>query len=257
MNLRIDSTLGFANLRSTPNTSVAPIDRLPVGHLVTTTGDQQGDWRPCRTTLDGNVLNGFVHASLLRGEINPEVDRLVECAGAELREFEYGTRPEMDQDSRTRIADYWIALNMAVQPISTAWSAAFMSFVVRQAALAKSFRFSQRHTTYLSDSKTAKINNDATRAYWAVRLGERRLQIGDLVGAFRTGGTCGSAQKTYDSLPGDFCSHCDVVVSIRNDTAFVVGGNVGDTVKLNKVPLTPAGNAAAGGKRIAVMARNF
>jgi len=231
--------------------------RLPAGQLVVTTGAQQGDWQPCKTTLDGSPFEGFVHASLLRGEINPEVDRLVEFAGAEFRKFRYGTRHETHPDSRARIADYWLALQPNVEPISVAWSAAFISFIVREAALTKTFKFSRRHTVYLSDSKKAKINGDNTKAYWAFRLNERKLQVGDLVGASRTGPGCGTVDHTFDDLPGDFCSHCDVVVSIRNGNAVTIGGNVGDTVKVTDVPLTPDGHAQNGKKRIVVMARNF
>ena len=156
----------------------------------------------------------------------------------------------------TRIASYWDAAGFTFPGVGEAWSAVFISFVVRQAALAKFFKFHKRHTQYLSDSKTAKVNGDATRAYWAVRLSERKLQLGDLVGAYRNGNGCGSAVRTYDSLPGDFCSHCDVVVSIRGDKAYTIGGNVDQTVRVSEVPLTPDGKAKTGGKRITIMAKN-
>jgi len=119
------------------------------------------------------------------------------------------------------------------------------------------FSGAEAHTTYMSDSKRAKLANDATRAYWAVRLSERTLQIGDLVGAYRTGGDCGTAKRTYDSLPGNFCSHCDLVVAIRDGKAFTIGGNVSNTVKAKEIPLTAAGRVPEGSKRIAIMARNF
>lgn len=255
MNLRINSD--EANFRVTPNTSKAPLARLPAGHLVIATSAEAGNWQPCRTTIDGDTLDGFVHNSLLRPEINPEVDRLIEFAGIEFKKFLFGTRHETHPDSRKRIADYWKALPHAVEPVSVAWSAVFISFIVRQATLAKSFKFAQRHTTYMSDSKNAKLAGDASRAYWAVKLSERKLQIGDMVGAYRTGPGCGSAVKTYNSLPGDFCSHCDVVVSIRGNEALTIGGNVGNTVKVTKVPLTATGRVEEGKKRITVMARNF
>ncbi len=63
--------------------------------------------------------------------------------------------------------------------------------------------------------------------------------------------------RTYDSLPGDFCSHCDLVVAMRGGEAITIGGNVGNTVKVKKVPLTATGHASEGSKRIAIMARNF
>lgn len=256
MNLRIDSS--EANLRVTPNTTQAPLARLPVGHLIEALDEPQGNWRPCRTIFDGHDLEGFIHISLLRPEINPEIDRLVELAGAEYMDFLFGTRNESHPDSRKRIKKYWLSFSTTAQDaVSVPWSAAFISFVVKNASLSKSFAFSASHTTYMSDSKRAKLAGDSSRAYWAVRLGERKLQVGDLVGAYRTGGDCGSAVRTYDSLPGDFCSHCDLVVSIRDGKAITIGGNVSNTVKVTEVPLTTTGRAAEGSKRIAIMARNF
>jgi hypothetical protein len=74
---------------------------------------------------------------------------------------------------------------------------------------------------------------------------------------YRTGRDCGSAVRTYDSLPGNFCAHSDLVVALRGDKAITIGGNVGNTVKVTEVPLTATGNAADGKKRIVIMARNF
>jgi hypothetical protein len=257
MDLRIHTA--DANLRATPSTAQSPLSRLPAGHLIVTTGAAQGSWQPCQTTVGGHALNGFVHTSLLRPQINPEVDRLVELAGAEYRDFLFGTRHETHPDSKPRIKAYWLSFQSTAEPVSVAWSAAFISFVVKKAQLAKSFKFSGRHTTYLSDSKRAFTANpqDASRAYWAVRLSDRKLEIGDMVGYYRTGGDCGSAVRTYDSLPGDFCSHCDLVVAIRGNTAITIGGNVSNTVKVTEVPLDANGHVQTGSKRIVVMKRNF
>ena len=255
MNLRIDST--EADLRRTPGTSQAPLARLPIGHPVTATAAQQGAWQPCQTKIDGHDLEGFVRASLLREELSPEVDRLVELAGAEFKRFLFGARHEEHPEAAKRIADYWRSFGHRVEPPSVAWSAAFISFIVKNANLTKSFKFAEAHTTYFSDSKRAKLAGDSSRAYWAVRLSESELQVGDLVGMYRTGGDCGSAVRTYDSLPGDFCSHSDLVVAIRDGKAITIGGNVGNTVKVTEVPLTATGRATDGRKRFVIMARNF
>jgi hypothetical protein len=256
MNLRINSP--EANLRVTPNTSQAPLARLPVGHLVVALDEPQGSWRRCRTRLDNLDLEGFINVSLLRPEINPEVDQLVALAGKEFRHFLFGRRHESHPDSRLRIRDYWLSFSGSAQDaVRVPWSAAFISFVVKNASLSKFFAFDDRHTTYMSDSKRAKLASDSSRAYWAVRLNERQLQVGDLVGAYRTNSDCGFTVRTYDSLPGDFCSHCDFVVAIRGEKAITIGGNVSNTVRVTEVPLTAEGHAAAGGKRIAIMARNF
>lgn len=256
MKLRIDSS--EAKLRATPNTSQAPLARLPVGHPVVALDEPRGNWRPCRTRADNHDLEGFINVSLLRPEISAEVDRLVELAGVEYKRFLFGTRHESHPDSRARIRDYWLSFSStAHDAVSVPWSAAFISFVVKNTNLLKSFAFAESHTTYMSDSKRAKLAGDSTRAYWAVRLNERQLQVGDLIGAYRTGGDCGSAVRTYDSLPGDFCSHCDLVVAIRSGKAITIGGNVSNTVKVTELPLTATGQATPGSKRIAIMARNF
>lgn len=246
-----------ANLRATPGTNQAPLARLPVGHAVVPTTAPQGAWQPCDTQLDGHTLSGFVHGSLLRAPIGPEVDALVQAAGIEYRRFAFGALHETHPDASARIRDYWLSFATHAEPVSVAWSAAFVSFVVRQAALPLSFRFSGRHTDYLSDSKRALLQADTTRAYWAVRLDEPALRVGDMVGAYRTGADCGNAVRTYDSLPGDFCAHCDIVVAIRSGIAVTIGGNVSNTVKVTEVALTPDGRAVDGKKRFVVMTRNF
>lgn len=46
-------------------------------------------------------------------------------------------------------------------------------------------------------------------------------------------------------------------MAARPDKVVVIGGNVGDTVMFNEIPLTPTGRVRAGGKRITTMGRNF
>lgn len=255
MTLRIHAAV--ANLRPVPNTNLAPLTQLPAGHPVEPLGALQGDFRPCRAIIDGFSLDGFVHKTLLRDEINPMVDRLIETVGREFKFFKFGEQFEQHPLSQERIKSYWHSFQATAPPVSEPWSAAFISFCVKKANLELSFKFAGRHTTYLSDSKTAKVNADSSRAYWAFKLSEKVVQVGDLVGAFRTGGTCGTATKTYDSLPGDFCAHCDVVVAIHGDRALAIGGNVGNTVTFKEIPLTPNGRVKAGNKRITTMGRNF
>lgn len=254
MNLRINTA--EANLRASASITQAPLARLPAGHLVVTTAAVQGNFQPCQTQIGGHTLSGCVHNSLLRQEINPEVDRLAEIAGAEYREFLFGTRHETHPDSKVQIKGYWLSFQATANPVSVPWSAAFISFIVERANLTKSFKFAGAHTTYFSDSKTARLAGDTSRAYWAFPLDERILEVGDLIGYFRIGGICGSASHGYDDLPGSFCSHSDIVVAIR-DRAITIGGNVSNTVKVTEVPLTATGSVAPGNKRILIMKRNF
>ena len=254
--LRVDALQ--AHFRSGAAVDQPILATLPVGHLVTATGAASDGWQPCSTNANGKPLAGFVSATLLRAPINPEVDRLVEIAGAELQDFGFGKRKETDTASRARIKIYWQSFGTYAPPADEEpWSAAFISFVVKRAALPKSFKFAGRHTTYLSDSKLAALAHDASFAYWAVPLATAALRVGDLVAAYRTGVNCGYGARTYDSLPGDFCSHCDVVVAIRKGVAHVVGGNVAQSVASKDIRLDAGGKLPAGQQRIALMARNF
>lgn len=255
MPLRIHAAV--ANLRPAPNTTLAPLTQLPAGHPVEPLGPLRGDFRPCRATIDGFSLDGFIHKTLLRDEINPMVDRLIEAVGREFKFFKFGEQFEEHPLSQERIKSYWHSFQPTAPPVSEPWSAAFISFCMKKADLSLSFKFAGRHTDYLSDSKTARVRNDASRAYWAVRLGERVVTVGDLVGGQRMGRGCTRAVKTYDSLPGDFCSHVDVVVAVRPDKVIVIGGNVGNTVKFNEIPLTSTGRVKAGNRRITTMERKF
>lgn len=256
MRLRIHGS--YANLRATPNTQQSPLAKLPAGHLVESVGAAIGAWVPIQTVHKAFGLSGFVHDPLVRQETNSAVDRLIEIVGEEYERFLFGTLHESHPTAKARVRDYWLSFG-SYAPDATVepWSAAFISHAVKKANLPKTFKFAGRHTTYLSDCKRAFLNQTASKAYWAVPLKDRVLQIGDMVGAYRTGGSCGSAVRTYDSLPGDFCSHVDIVVSIVGRTATAIGGNVGDTVKVTEIPLNANGTVATGGKRITTMARKY
>lgn len=247
-----------ANFRLGPGLDQRILAVLPAGHALATDGAAIQGWQPCTTRLDGQPLQGFVSTRLLRAPINPEVDRLVEAAGAEFRDFNFGDRKETELESLARIKTYWKSFGTYAPPgDKEAWSAAFISFLVKRAELEKSFLFSGRHTDYLSDSKQAALAKDASRAYWAVPLAKAAVRIGDLVAAYRTSVECGYAIRTYDSLPGDFCSHCDVVVAIQEGVAHLIGGNVAQSVSPTSIALTSDGRIPEGHKRIALMARNF
>src|SRR5829696_3217359 len=107
MTLRIHAAV--ANLRPVPNKMLAPLAQLPAGHPVEPLGAQQGDWRPCRATVDGFTRDGFIHASLLRAEINPMVDRLIELVGREFKFFKFGDQFEQHPLSQERIKTYWLS----------------------------------------------------------------------------------------------------------------------------------------------------
>lgn len=254
---------GELNLRPQPNTTQPPLAKLHAGQALKVLAEGP-TWTEVEVVVGGQTLKGFVSNMYLRDPINPKVDGLVELAGREYREMEFGFKKDTDAKpddpghglACPRVKVYWAEMNDD-RPCSEAWSAAFISYVVAKAKLGLKFKFSGRHTTYLADSKKALQQGDTSRAYWCHPLDANPVQIGDLVGAWRSGTGCPAGPKTYDDIGTDFCSHCDLVVAIRGSIAYAIGGNVSNTVKVTEYELDPAGKVLPISKRIAVMRRRF
>jgi hypothetical protein len=244
------------NFRKNPGGTI--LVALPIGHLVDVEPAVNG-WHPASTAYAGRPYAGFIHSSVVRDPISPEVDAIVELAGAEFVKWANGHLNELSPEGIAYVERYWrkgagyLPENLRKDP----WSAAFVSYVIRTVSLPKSFKFAGRHTTYLADSKKAFNNGDGSRAYHCVPLGANPLRIGDMVAAYRTGTGCGSRVRTYADIGQDFCSHCDIVVAIVGDEAITVGGNVRNSVSITKVALDPSGRVQAIKQRIAVMRHTF
>ncbi len=255
---------GELNLRPQPNTTQPAIGKLHAGQAVEVLSTPNPTWTEVRTQIEGVPVRGFVGNMYLRDPINAKVDALAELAGQEYRRMEFGTFKDSDAKpddpgrnlACPRVKDYWTALQ-TTNACSVAWSAAFISFVVRQANLGMKFKFAGRHTEYLADSKKALQQGDATRAYWCHPLDASPVQIGDLVAAWRSGGDCPAGPFGYEDIGRDFCSHCDLIVAVRGATALGIGGNVSNTVKVSEFELDAGGKLQPIKNRIALMKRRF
>lgn len=115
-----------------------------------------------------------------------------------------------------------------------AWSAAFISYVMRMAGAAGRFPYSEVHSRYIND---ARRGEGALRALPVATYAPRP---GDLVCYSRT-----NPPLRFESLPaGRFASHCDLVISADPGGLAVIGGNVADAVTLKSVPTAPDGTIA-------------
>ncbi len=123
-----------------------------------------------------------------------------------------------------------------------AWSAAFISFVMRMAGAGPAFPYSESHSVYI----------DAAIAETQDHLGQYGIQaeppdayapaVGDLICYGRNG----ASTLTYAELPaGRFTGHCGLVVDRQPGQISIVGGNVQDAVALTHVPVTGQGMLAA------------
>jgi hypothetical protein len=118
-----------------------------------------------------------------------------------------------------------------------AWSAAFISYVMRLAGAGAGFPYSANHATY--------VNAAAAKTAPALAAREPELYAlkrGDLIclGRGRANALRFADLPTDDLWPG----HCAIVVDLQPGMASVIGGNVDDAVTLTHVPITPGGMLA-------------
>jgi hypothetical protein len=169
-------------------------------------------------------------------------------------------KPEREEGLWQRVGEYWwLGLNAgsaesgwtgkhdaeghvfaAEDDGEYAWSAAFISYVMRIAGAGRRFPYSADHADYINAGKRMKLRQGGDWLVGAERLQDYAPRPGDLI-CFGRGAARG---LRYEDLPtpGLFPSHCDIVV----DTAepgwiAVIGGNVQDSVTLNHVPVTQDG----------------
>jgi hypothetical protein len=131
-----------------------------------------------------------------------------------------------------------------------AWSAAFVSYVMRIAGAGRQFPYSESHSTYIDIAKQMADHQTSGWIVTAERPSAYAPQPGDLICM----GRGSAASLTYDALPaGHYPAHCDIVVANAPGESVatmpgqisVVGGNVDDAVTMKHVPVTADGKLAA------------
>ncbi len=124
-----------------------------------------------------------------------------------------------------------------------AWSAAFVSYVMRIAGAGQRFPYSADHADYINAARRVSLGQTKAWLIAAEPVQDYAPRPGDLV-CFGRGP---ARQLRYQDLPTPalFPSHCDIVVdtTVPGQIA-VIGGNVEDSVTLNRVPVTQDGKLA-------------
>ena len=129
----------------------------------------------------------------------------------------------------------------ASQDGTFAWSAAFISYVMRIAGAGRHFPYAASHSIYIDAARDASLGRRADVALRAEPADDYPPQVGDLVCFGR--GTAGDLRLA--SLPaGRFASHCALVVAKTPGELSIIGGNVDDAVALTHVPVTTDGRLA-------------
>ncbi len=118
-----------------------------------------------------------------------------------------------------------------------AWSAAFISYVMRIAGAGPDFPYSPNHSTYINAAASG-----TTRVLAAGDPRNTAPALGDIICTGR-----GTSEKLrFRDLPtaAPFPAHCDIVVQVAPGQLSVVGGNVDDAVTMKHVPVGPDGMLA-------------
>ena len=126
--------------------------------------------------------------------------------------------------------------------VDTPWSAAFVSWVMRRAGM-PDFRFSARHVDYV---RTA-WRQPAQNPYLLASPREAVPAPGDLLCYVRANARVLGHGGLLDRLDGNdgLAMHCDIVVAaVPGDRAWLVGGNVQQTVTLRMLRLDAQGRFA-------------
>jgi hypothetical protein len=126
-----------------------------------------------------------------------------------------------------------------------AWSAAFISYVMRMAGAGARFPYSPSHSTYINIARQMSLGQTQGWAVWAEPIDTAVPQPGDLI----CYGRHNSRSLRFTDLPAPpFPGHCDIVVSVAPDALTTLGGNVDDAVTMRHVPVTQTGTLAEPGR---------
>jgi hypothetical protein len=198
-------------------------------------------WRALYGNDTGNMLEvrGYRDASTATQETQ-DADLLDATPTELLRALEAVSDPvarEILRESALRAAT-----------IDTPWSAAFISYVIRQSGVAENaFRFANAHRVYIYDAfatSAAELSNAADdRLYRACPFNTTRPRAGDLICQLREPALADASdeavrERIRAELAGNIDArtvrrtHCEVVAYIdaRARKMYTIGGNVGHAV---------------------------
>lgn len=228
---RLVTTEGL-RLRATPNGTI--LRELTIADPVVDLGpSSESGWRKVKTGGD----QGVVFGQYLRKPGRPEVETLLRRAIDEWLRFDKGRADERADPWCGYVRDMWAAIGEPYDGRSrypngeeVPWSAAFISWVVRQAGQAyANFQFAASHSVFVNNAIKARITNRADKPFWGYRITEQKPELGDIIQRNRG---AGAVTFSYAENHSQYASHSDIVVQVTADVVRTIGGNVGDTVAM-------------------------
>jgi|GEM_PF-688517 len=162
---------------------------------------------------------------------------LLRVCREELARFDGGAAKETDDPQFLRVGDYWQAIGSPnngrtlVNGERPAWSAAFISFVMRAAGAGDRFKYSAAHCHYFQDF----VSLARPGLFQAVPANDAILGVGDIVhhgrgDAKRLEFAAARAAYANDTF---YPSHSAIVVAVdrEKETITTIGGNESDSVR--------------------------
>jgi Uncharacterized protein conserved in bacteria (DUF2272)/Putative peptidoglycan binding domain/Penicillin-insensitive murein endopeptidase len=171
-------------------------------------------------------------------------ERLAQIATAEWEAWQRGQLKESNPVVFERLVQYWMGAGYARSEAEGRarlsqgkdalgyWSAAFISWCVRQAGFASSqFNFAGAHSTFIAGAYQNRVQN-SSKPFKAYTTAEFAPRVGDIVAFARVADVPNTIATVKPDTSG---YHTDIVVAV--DAAAgkltVIGGNLSDSVSAN------------------------
>lgn len=196
-----------------------------------------GEWRLFGMRVDDDGDAGYTQSDATMAERQP---------GLWQRVGEYwwqGLNAGQADDRWTGKHDGWGDVFPVSQNGRFAWSAAFISYVMRIAGAGPNFPYAPDHAYYINYAARAAAGEIANPLLIAENPKTYAPRLGDLV-CFGRGH---AGRLIFSDLPTahNFPAHCSIVVAGGVRQISVIGGNVEDAVTLQHVPTDNTGMVGA------------
>jgi hypothetical protein len=191
------------------------------------------EWRLWGMRVDDSNGAGYVQADATMGERQPGLwQRVGEYWWEGMNENEPDNAFTGKHDANGKV--FAVAVNGHY-----AWSAAFISYVMRIAGAGEKFPYAPDHATYINYAARAAQGHVRNPLLIAENPANYAPRLGDLV-CFGRGW---ARRLTFADLPEgqNYPAHCSIVVAGAVEQISVIGGNVDDAVVLEHVPTNAAG----------------
>ena len=204
-------------------------------------------WRALYGEDTGNMLEVRGSRDASTSTSDAQAATLLRASAAELHK-------EADKASDPAVREFLREAAMRAAITDTSWSAAFVSYVVKQAgATAKAFRFANAHRAYIYDAfatSVAETTNAASEGIYRACPLATKPRVGDLIcnqreRKFADASDAAVRERVREDLAGDpgarsiWRTHCEVVVYVDAGArkVYTVGGNVNQSVTARKMNL--------------------